>query len=107
VRSGSETSLVTTYGPFVCLAVTGLGTLRLDGRLGTVDGALLFGILAVYTGYILSQSSQSDGPVIPDQMLPETDGSGTWMDVLKVLGAGVFLLVGSRGLILGVQDILH
>lgn len=101
-----DRSLVRKHGPFMFLAVAGLGTLSVDGRLGTVDGTLLLGLLAVYTGYILSRS-KSHGDVIPDELSPDTDRSNSRRDVLKVLGAGVFLLIGSRGLILGGQGILH
>ncbi|QLH82036.1 calcium/sodium antiporter [Halosimplex pelagicum] len=102
-----DRSLVRKHGPFMLLAVVGLVALSADSLLGMIDGILLLGLLAVYTGYIIYRARRSDNAVLPDELAPEDEQTGSRLDVLKLLGAIICLLAGSRALIVGGQGVLH
>ncbi|WP_254280639.1 calcium/sodium antiporter [Haloarcula marina] len=102
-----DRSLVRKHGPFMMLAVVGLVVLSSDSLIGMVDGILLLGLLAVYMGYIIYRARRSDGAVLPDELSPEDEQTGSRLDIVKVIGAILCLLAGSRALIVGGQNVLH
>jgi len=101
-----DRNLVRRHGPFMLAAVLGLVALSLDHRLTRADGILLLALLGVYSGYLFYQSRQSE-EVLPNELTPDQDATATFRDVAKVVGGVVFLLVGSRALIVGGQGVLH
>lgn len=91
--------------PVVIAASVLVWLLALDGRIGRGDGLLLFGILVVYTVYLIRKSRRQTDPDEADGTEPETveaDGNSSrpwWVDVgLLVVGLGL-LVVGSGWLV--------
>lgn len=101
-----DSALVRKHGPFMLAAVVALVVLGLDQRLGAVDGGALLSLLLVYTVYLLLRARNDDTDVVPEELSPDSDGTATWRNGLELVGAGVFLFAGSRGLILGGRGIL-
>jgi cation:H+ antiporter len=98
-----------------------LVVLSLDGRVSAIDGAMLFVLLLVYTGFLVIQS-RKETQAANDEYAAEIQAAppGSWDDRLVVqlllMGAGLALLVlGSQWLVdaavvfakaLGVSDVV-
>jgi len=100
---------LSTQGPFMLAAAVALVVLSADGTLATFDGAFLLAILALFSLHLYSDSQDRDQEEVIGDEVDETVVSTSTIgrdDVLKTVGALVFLLVGSRSLILGGRGIL-
>jgi cation:H+ antiporter len=99
-----------------------LPILALDGHLGFTDSALLFGLVIVYTVFLILQSrkqTQATNDEYAREFSPEADGGGwdsRWPVQLALIAAGLGLLVVGSGWlvdaavafagILGVSDVV-
>ena len=101
-----DRDLLVRHGPFMLAAAVLLVLLGLDGELATLDGVLMLGLLAVFTGYAIRDSRGSDDPVTDEVDLAELDDAVTARDVATLLGALGLLLLGAHGLIEGSVNIL-
>ena len=77
--------------------------LALDGRIGRLDGLLLFGGILAYTVFLIRQSRRETlAAQTPDGAMPagEKQGGGAWPLNLGLIGIGLALLVfGARWLV--------
>jgi len=98
-----------TQGPFMLTAAVVLVVLGADGSLATFDGAFMLAILALFSLHLYRDSQDRDEEEVigdeVDEKVVATTSIG--MDhVLKTAGALLFLVIGSRWLILGGRGIL-
>ncbi|MDQ3605722.1 MAG: calcium/sodium antiporter [Gemmatimonadota bacterium] len=85
-----------------------LPVLALDGRIGRLEGALLFAGILVYTGFLIRQSRRESAAAAPARheaaaMTPAPASRAR--DAALVLGGLVLLVVGSRWLVSGAVQI--
>lgn len=75
--------------------------LSLDGRLGRLDGLLLFVLIVAYTVFLIISSRRANTPAdAADLGVPDAAGSA-WVNLLFVLGGLVMLVLGARWLVEG------
>ncbi len=79
-----------------------LPVLALDGRIGRLEGALLFAGILGYTGFLIRQSRRESAAAAP-AMTPAPASRAR--DAALVLGGLVLLVVGSRWLVSGAVQI--
>ena len=86
--------------PFMVLAAVLLALVSLNGEITRIDGVVLLGVLAGFTGVLLV------GIRTQTAMLPETPGSLSVRDGAYAVGGLVALYLGSRWLIDGGHSLL-
>jgi cation:H+ antiporter len=111
--------LIRQEAPIMIGASVLLVLLGIDGRLSTLDAALLFGLLVVYTVFLVVQSrrqSQSDQAALTEELPADSRWDRHWtVQVGLVLGGLALLVLGSDWLVnaaiafaksLGVSDLV-
>lgn len=104
-----DRDLLFRHGPFMLAAAVLLVVLGSDGRLTSIDGLLLLGLLAVFTAFTLhdSRNSESGPNIVEDIEVEESDADINWRAIAMLVGALVLLLVGSRWLVRGSVELLR
>jgi len=77
--------------------------LALDGRIGRLDGAVLFACMLAYIGFQIRQGRRERLPVEADT--PHPSHLGWWADALLVLAGLAVLVLGSRLLVTSAVEI--
>jgi cation:H+ antiporter len=95
--------------PLMIAASFALLLLGLDGGLGRLDGALLFGGALAYTAFLVRQSRRETAAVMAEyegEFGEQKVGATSWLrDTALVLGGLVMLVIGSRWLVGGAVEI--
>lgn len=77
--------------------------LALDGRVGRVDGALLFSGIIAYTIFLLRQSRRETAAIRAEYAEAFAEPAGkrppVWLDALFIIGGLALLVLGSRWLV--------
>ncbi|HEU0078313.1 MAG TPA: calcium/sodium antiporter [Longimicrobiaceae bacterium] len=95
--------------PLMIAASFALLLLALDGALGRLDGALLFGGVVAYTTFLVRQSRRETAAVraeYEEEFGEARVGAASWLrNVALVVGGLLMLVVGSRWLVAGAVEV--
>lgn len=99
--------LITFDIPIMIGLSVALLLVSLDGVLSLLDGALLFGVLAIHAlaSVFIGRRESTDSPVASETTLPNAKPISIWLAILLVLSGIGILVAGSQLLVVGAVNI--
>ena len=96
--------------PIMVAVLVALGVMALDGRIGTLDGLLLVGAMAVYMAWLLTVARRERPDVLAEYdtevetLERPVAARPVWWLVTQIIGGLVLLVVGGRLLVTAATD---